>query len=105
MNVKMTNEEIQKIFINKYATAGSDKFYNFLITYALNRISNITKNSNPALELLEYYEMFLKLYRKENLKIYLDLSRQFRRAANKIYRIILKKNLIEKNIKFLNVIK
>jgi hypothetical protein len=102
----MQTDNIKKLFINKYAAVGEEKFYKFLITYALNRIveTTIKGNQNPAMELMEYYDMFLKLYRREGDEIYLDLARQFRKAGHKIYRIILKKGLTEKNAKFLNIV-
>jgi len=104
-----SDNNIKKLFINKYSAVGEEKFYKFLITYALNRIvdfsdKNNDKKYNPALELLDYYDMFLKLYRREGEDIYLDLAKQFRRAAHKIYRIILKKKLSDKNNKFLNLV-
>lgn len=95
----------KKIFINKYNTVGEEKFYKFLITYALNKLVYLKKDSySPASELLDYYEMFLKLYRKDNDNIYLELAKQFRKAAHKIYRIVLKKGLVDRNKKFLNVV-
>jgi hypothetical protein len=102
----MQSDSIKKLFINKYYTVGEEKFYKFLITYALNRVVEPANNKivyNPAIELMDYYDMFLKLYRKEGEKIYLDLAKQFRRAGHRIYRIGLKKGLMEKNNKFLNV--
>src|SRR4051812_44745629 len=102
------SDNIKKLFINKYTTVGEEKFYKFLITYALNRIVEPTEkdkgNFNPALELMDYYDMFLKLYRREGDEIYLELSKQFRRAGHKIYRIILKKGLTERNNKFLHLV-
>lgn len=102
----MQQDNIKKLFINKYSTVGEEKFYKFLITYALNRIvePTVKSNYNPALELMDYYDMFLKLYRREGDEIYLELARQFRRAGHKIYRVIKKKGLIEKNNKFLNIV-
>lgn len=102
----MQSDNIKKLFINKYSTVGEEKFYKFLITYALNRVVDTSPkgNYNPALELMDYYDMFLKLYRREGDEIYLDLARQFRRAGHKIYRVILKKGLTEKNAKFLNIV-
>jgi hypothetical protein len=102
----MQSDNIKKLFINKYSTVGEERFYKFLITYALNRVVDTAPkgNYNPALELMEYYDMFLKLYRREGDEIYLELSRQFRRAGHKIYRVILKKGLTEKNAKFLNIV-
>lgn len=101
-----TPENIKKLFISKFSAVGEEKFYKFLITYALNRIVENDKkaNYNPALELMDYYDMFLKLYKREADQIYLDLARQFRRAAHKIYRLSLKKGLIDKNNKFLNMV-
>ncbi len=102
------SDNIKKLFINKYTAIGEEKFYKFLITYALNRIVEPTEKEktpfNPALELMEYYDMFLKLYRREGEDIYLELSHQFRKAAHKIYRILLKKGLTEINNKFLQLV-
>lgn len=102
------SDNIKKLFINKYTAIGEERFYKFLITYALNRIIDpIEKDKiafNPALELMDYYDMFLKLYRREGDEIYLELSRQFRKAGHKIYRVILKKGLTEKNNKFLQLV-
>lgn len=109
----MQNDNVIKLFVNKYSSIGEDKFYKFLINYALSRTvelstkdnkSKSSKIHNPALELMDYYDMLLKLYRREGDNIYLDLSRQFRKAAHKIYRISLKKGLMEKNNKFLNIV-
>ena len=112
-------DNIKTLFINKYTAVGEEKFYKFLITYALNRIVEPVekdKNStaepvakdknpfNPALELMDYYDMFLKLYRREGEDVYLELSRQFRKAAHKIYRVMLKKGLTERNFKFLQLV-
>ena len=104
----MQSDNIKNVFINKYTAVGEEKFYKFLITYALNRIVEPQKegkdNINPALELLEYYDMFLKLYRRESEDIYLDLAKQFRKASHKIYRLMLQKKLTDRNKKFLNLV-
>lgn len=103
-------DKTTKLFINKYSAIGEEKFYKFLITFALNRIVESPQKTsdkgtyNPAMELMEYYDMFFKLYRREGDEIYLDLARQFRKAGHKIYRILLKKGLTEKNNKFLNIV-
>ena len=98
--------DIKKLFINKYSALGEERFFKFLISYALKRIVDIdTGKYNPAMELIDYYDMFLKLYRREGDIIYLDIARQFRKAANKIYRILLNKKMIKKNNdKFLNIV-
>lgn len=93
------SEDITQLFINKYSSVGEEKFYKFLITYALNRIIETVdkKGYNPALELMDHYDMFLKLYRKEGITVYLDLAKQFRRAGHKIFRVMHKKGLAVKN--------
>lgn len=96
--------QIPSIFVSKYTAIGEDRFYKFLITFGLNKIAE-KSNSNPALELIEYYDMFIKLYRRENNKVHLELARQFRRAAHRIYRIMIKKSLMKTNKKFLNLVK
>lgn len=100
-------EQIKELFLSKYTKVGEDKFYKFLWTYALNRIVSPPNQgvANPAIELIEYYKMFLTLYRREGNPIYLKLSRQFRKAAHKIYFIMLDKGLMEVDKeRFLNVI-
>ena len=101
----MLSESTKKLFVNKYLSIGEDKFYAFLLNYSNNKINESdTEGGNPALELIEYYTTFLKLYRKEGDTIYLDLAKLFRKAAHKIYRTALKKGLVNRNLKFLNLI-
>lgn len=101
----MQTDNIKRLFISKYTAVGEERFYKFLITYAMNRIVDIEKTKyNPALELLDYYDMFLKLYRREGEDIYLDLAKQFRRASHKMFRILLKKGMTEKNGKFMQLV-
>ncbi len=102
----MQPDNIKKLFISKYSLIGEERFFKFLITYALNRIVEHNGKSalNPALELIDYYDMFLKLYRREGEDIYLDLSHQFRKAAHKVYHIMRKQGLMERNKKFLDLV-
>lgn len=111
----MLTEEIKKVFLTKYSSFGNDKFYKFLINYAVNRIvsnqelkeedynSDLTILS-PEIELLDYHDKFLILYRHESAPAYLDIAKVFRKAANKVYRILLKKSMVEKNGRFLNLV-
>lgn len=103
----MQSDNIKKLFLKKYSSIGEEKFYKFLIDYALNRINDVPgkNNYNPAIELMEYYDMFLKLYRREGEQVYSDLARQFRRAGHTVYRTLLKKGIGDKNLKFLNIVK
>lgn len=100
--------EAKSQFVNRYLEKGEDRFYRFLISYAVNKlvaISNGTyKGIAPDLELLEYYDQFIILYRREGDSVYLDLARLFRKAAHKIYRVMLKKDMTPRNGKFLNLV-
>lgn len=104
----MSVEALKKEFVPKYLAAGEAKFYKFLLLYALNKLVYLEKGSytgvSPELDFLNYYEQFIILYRREGEGVYLDLARVFRRAAHKIYRILLKKKMTEKNIRFLNLV-
>lgn len=101
------SNDIKNLFISKFLAVGEEQFYQFLISYALNRLVDtpITKKYNPANELLEFHDMFLKLFRRENDEIYLNLSIQFRKAAHKIYRIGLARGLLEVSNKYLTLVK
>ena len=59
---------------------------------------------SPEIELLEYHDQVMALYRKGASKDHLELAKIFRRAAHKIYRMGLKQNLLSRNNKFLNVV-
>lgn len=104
----MSVEALKKEFVPKYLAAGEQKFYRFLLLYALNKLIFIEKGTfkgtSPEIEFLDYYDQFIILYRREGEEVYLDLARVFRRAAHKIYRVMLKKKMTEKNVRFLNLV-
>lgn len=102
----MIPDEAKKLFVTKYSSFGGEKFYKFLLNYAVNRIVNYTENkgASPELELMDYYDKFLILYRRENDAIYLEIAKLFRKAAHRIYRMMLKKDMIDKNSKFLTLV-
>jgi hypothetical protein len=106
--LQMSVEGLKKEFVPKYQAVGESKFYRFLLLYALNKLIFIEKGSfkgvSPETEFLDYYDQFIILYRREGEEVYLDLARVFRRAAHKIYRIMLKKKMTEKNPRFLNLV-
>lgn len=101
-------DSIKQDFLPKYIAIGELKFYQFLIFYALNKMIVIQKESykgiTPDLEFLEYHDASVILYRREGDEVYLKLARCFRKAAHKIYRAMLKKNMIDRNVKFLNLV-
>lgn len=101
----MITKKTKDLFLAKYSNIGRDRFYKFLIIYAIEKIANIKETKiSPESELMNYHDNFLQLYRRENDIIYLDIARQFRKAAHKIYRMMLKKDLIDKSNRFLNLV-
>lgn len=104
MSVDVLKEE----FVPKYLAVGEQKFYRFLLVYALNKLiaieREVYKGEVPNLEFLDYHDRFIILYRREGEEIYLQVARLFRKAAHKIYRVMLKKKMTEMNPKFLNVV-
>jgi hypothetical protein len=105
---QMSVEAIKKEFVPKYLAAGEPKFYRLLLLYALNKLIHIEKGSfkgkSPELEFLDVYDQFIILYRREGEEVYLDLARVFRKAAHKVYRVMIKKKMTEKNERFLNLV-
>lgn len=111
----MMPEEAKKLFVSKFSSFGNDKFYKFLLNYAVNRIvsSDEVKKTNiqdslhglsPEMELIDYHDRFLILYRRENEMVYLEIAKLFRRAAHRIYRLMLKKDIIKRDGRFLNLV-
>ena len=108
---QMSVEALKTKFVPKYLEAGEEKFYRFLLLYALNKlifISKLGKDSfkgkSPEMEFLDCYDQFIILYRREGEEVYLDLARVFRKAGHKVYRVMLKKKMTEKNNRFLNLV-
>ncbi len=95
-------------FVDRYQSVGEHKFYRNLLSIAINKLIKIRDNeftgTSPEIEFISYSERFLFLYRRESDPINLELSRVFRKAANKIYRLMLKKEMTQRNPKFLNVV-
>lgn len=104
----MTADTLKKQFLPKYLSSGEERFYNFLLFYAVSKLSAIDKKEYkgipPHLEFLEYYDQFIILYRREGDEIYLNIAKVFRKAAHKMYRIMLKKQFTPRNNKFLNLV-
>lgn len=104
----MNLDALKKEFLTKYKSEGNEKFYRFLLVYSVQKMIVLEKKEHPILppnlELLEYYDQFIILYRREGEEIYLDIAKVFRKVAHKIYRVMLKKNLTPKNSKFLNLV-
>lgn len=104
----MSSDVLKTKFLPKYLTDGETKFYNFLLFYAVSKLMLLEKKEysgiSPNLELLGYYDQFIILYRREGKEVYLQIAKIFRKAAHKIYRIMLKKQIVSRNDKFLNLV-
>lgn len=104
----MNADVLKKQFIPKYLEVGEERFYSFLLYYAANKLA-MTENGSykgisPDLEFLDYYDRFIILYRREGEEVYLQVAKLLRKAAHKIYRIMLKKDMTARNAKFLNLV-
>jgi hypothetical protein len=104
--LKMSTDTLKQEYLPKYSTDGEQKFYRYLLVSALNKLvlidTGIYKGITPELEFLDYHAQFMILYRREGDEIYLQIARLLRKAAHKIYRVMLKKNMTNLNINFLN---
>lgn len=101
----MIAEALKKEYMPKYLN-GENSLYRFLLVSSLKKIVMIHrgdyKGSSPELDLLDYHDQFIIMYRREGDPIYLDMARILRKAAHKIYRVMRKKNMTPYNSKFLN---
>jgi hypothetical protein len=95
-----------KLFLAQFSKIGCDRFYEFLVDYATSKImKGDLQDPTPEVELHEYYENFMSLYRQDEDTKYLELAKACRKAANKVYRKMLEANLTEINNNFLNLVK
>lgn len=104
----MTEDLSKSEFYKKYAYVGEAKFYRFLLCYGVNKIVKVEKDEtfiSPEIELLELSNKFLFSYRRQSNLEFLEISKLLRKAANKIYRMMLKKDLTNHNNKFFNLVK
>lgn len=111
--------EAKELFKTKFEAFGNERFYKFLLNYAINKVvekeaegTKKTKSKiktqeersyiSPEIELMDYYDRFIDLFRQEGETVYMDIAKLFRKAGHKVYRIMLKKSLIKKSDRFLN---
>jgi hypothetical protein len=104
----MNERALKNDYLDKFFAIGGQGFYRYLICDAINKLIKIERNEyrgiSPELECLNSSDKFLFLYRRENNEYYLDISRIFRKAGHKIYRLMLQKGMTEKNNRFLNLV-
>lgn len=96
----------KQVFVQRFEADGPEEFYIFLVHYVDTRIKDGSGNKaiSPEMELINYSDQFLQIFRRENKEIYREISRCFRRAAHKAYRKLLRKKIIKKNTKFLRLV-
>jgi len=103
----MTMDGLKEI-VPKFVASGEQKFYRSIIMIALQKLILVEKENYrgmlPHLEYMEYHDQFLILYRREGDEIYLQIAKMLRKAAHKIYRIMLKKNMTTPHPKFLSLV-
>lgn len=95
--------------VKEFLTNGESKLYNSLLSQSVKQIillMNEDKKNKiyPDKMLLTMSNKFLKQYRISGDESYLKISKILRRAAHKIYRVLLKKHLVAKNNDFLNLV-
>lgn len=104
----MSGDTLKQEYIPKYSVDGEQKFYRYLLLLGLNKLimieKGLYKGITPEIEFLEHYNRFIILYRREGDEDYLRIARLLRRAAHKIYRIMLKKKMTKINLNFLNLV-
>lgn len=104
----MSELALKQEYVPKYSAGGEQKFYRYLLLLALNKLimmdKGIYRGITPELEYLQHHDQFIILYRREGEEAYLQIARLLRKAAHKIYRIMLKKKMTASNTKFLNLV-
>jgi hypothetical protein len=109
MTSQTATKQLKDSFVPKYLAVGDEKFYHHLIMIAMLKVILIKqgtyKETSPEILFLDLYDQFLLLYRREGEETFLKIAKVFRRAAHKMYRVLLKQNLCQYNSKFLNIIK
>jgi hypothetical protein len=99
---------LKNTYLPQYLAGGKQRFYRSLLTYGLSKMILMQgekfRGIAPDVELLEYHDIFLFLYRREGDQAFLDMSKIFRKAAHKLHRVMLKKEMTYRNPVFLNLV-
>ena len=97
--------QFKVVFLGKYENIGNNSFYKYLLAYCMKKIVLVQeqeyKGIYPHIEMLKYYDNSLKLYRRDGDESLMEMAKVFRKVAHKIYRVMLRKNLIATDNKFL----
>jgi len=104
----MNADFLKQEFLSKYLSMGPDKFYRSLLSYCIKKIVSAKQEKKEHLtinlELLDYHDQLIILYRREGDINSLEVAKLFRKAAHRIYRFLLKEKLTNKSDKFLNLV-
>lgn len=102
------DDNFKNTLVKIYIEKGEKAFYNKLLSDSVKKITFLLKdgtpNNFPDAELLSISEVFLYYYRMEGEEVYLEISKVCRKAAHKLYRVLLKRHLVKKNSNFLNLV-
>lgn len=101
------DNDIMLSLVKEFLTNGESKLYNNLLSQSVKQIIlliNEGRKTYPDKTLLAMSNKFLNQYRASGDDSYLKISKILRRAAHKIYRVLLKKKLVGKNNDFLNLV-
>jgi hypothetical protein len=103
------DDSVKNTLSQEYLKGGENYLSKKLLVSAIKQISLlIEQGSNsknfPDTELLNISQNFLQLYREEGDDHYLEISKICRKVAHRVYRVLLKKHLVKKNNKFLNLV-
>ena len=103
------SDNAKKEIISSFLEGGENKLYKDLIVQSVKRIIKLIEDpesttSTPDRHLISLSESFLSSYRKGEDDSYLHMSKIIRRAAHKVHRLLLKKHLVKKDDKFLNLV-
>lgn len=104
----MVSNTILQKFLDHFEQCGEIKFYKTILFEAVKQVIVLKTDkeciATPHLDLINLYDAFLSKYRSDGKEQYLIVARIFRKVAHKIYRIMIKDNLINNHPKFLNVV-
>jgi hypothetical protein len=104
----MSTEGIKDNLVPEFVAGGEPKFYRTILFLAMQKLvlmnKGLYRGIPPNLEYLDYHDRFIILYRREGDEVYLRIAKMLRKAAHRIYRIMLKKNMTAPNARFLNLV-
>lgn len=102
-------DKLKLVFFAKYQKMGPLGFYKYLLSNAAKQMVLIKndeyKGILPHVELLNFYEKSLVLFRRDNNQHIFEMAKTFRRAAHKIYRMMINCSLAKFDGRFITRIK